>query len=636
MINNLKKIKEEKSSNSIFENGEKNQIMNAMTQEIMNNYKKKIQNLEKENKKLIEDNDALNRNFEALNKKYSECQNLLKRLQDEVTLLRSKNEKNTIDIKDETIKISQKKIDELSQKLSSFQLQFKTMENKYKTEIEKLKLEKLELLKEKKARDILEKENKNKNEIENYQKKIKELNDKIAKLNANFESEKKERKDLIKNINILENEKEKLIQENKLMYESLEIEREKLSNQLKKENELLKKLKAKPEKDIELEKQLNNALELIESLRNELDIQKANNSFNELNSKNLIEELEKLRNKNKNLTPKFKEISFVIQKTIKIKKPVVYYIKKNISFEFKGKNKPILVLTKPNSFLIKKVVKEQKKEEKPKIIIQKERNFEIIIPKRKKVFKNLVFYSNIKDVIFEGNQDKIKNELKTIQINFKDLILNFTENNNNNIIEEFNKKEKFLENKIEKLSNLIKNQITSIIKDGIKLREDAKYYKRNQEYEMKKLKENYEAKLTKKRNKKYTLKNEITELKNTIEDLKKHQIDLTKINKLVENIREITSRLKLTFESLEMCIICKNCNRLDRKMYCLECGHSLCVNCMHQITNKQCVVCKSSYKPDKSYDNCSLNDLIARYNYSKLQIDSDLELMISTIQKYLI
>ena len=44
MINNLKKIKEEKSSNSIFENGEKNQIMNAMTQEIMNNYKKKIQN----------------------------------------------------------------------------------------------------------------------------------------------------------------------------------------------------------------------------------------------------------------------------------------------------------------------------------------------------------------------------------------------------------------------------------------------------------------------------------------------------------------------------------------------------------------------------------------------------------------
>ena len=125
-------------------------------------------------------------------------------------------------------------------------------------------------------------------------------------------------------------------------------------------------------------------------------------------------------------------------------------------------------------------------------------------------------------------------------------------------------------------------------------------------------------------------------MKNTIEDLKKHQIDLTKINKLVENIKEITSRLKLTFDSLQMCIICKNCNRLDRKMYCLECGHSLCVNCMHQSTNLQCVVCKSSYKPDKSYENCSLNDLIARYNYSKLQIDSDLELMISTIQKYLI
>ena len=42
MINNLKRIKEEKSSNSIFENGDsKNQIMSTMTQEIMNNHKKK-------------------------------------------------------------------------------------------------------------------------------------------------------------------------------------------------------------------------------------------------------------------------------------------------------------------------------------------------------------------------------------------------------------------------------------------------------------------------------------------------------------------------------------------------------------------------------------------------------------------
>ena len=106
MINNLKRIKEEKSSNSIFENGDsKNQIMSTMTQEIMNNHKKKIQNLEKENRRQLEDNEATNRNFEALSKKYSECQNLLKRLQDELTLLRSKNEKNSFDIKDETIKI---------------------------------------------------------------------------------------------------------------------------------------------------------------------------------------------------------------------------------------------------------------------------------------------------------------------------------------------------------------------------------------------------------------------------------------------------------------------------------------------------------------------------------------------------
>ena len=126
MINNLKRIKEEKSSNSIFENGDsKNQIMSTMTQEIMNNHKKKIQNLEKENRRLLEDNEATNRNFEALSKKYSECQNLLKRLQDELTLLRSKNEKNSFDIKDETIKISQKKIEELNLKLSSLNLQFK-------------------------------------------------------------------------------------------------------------------------------------------------------------------------------------------------------------------------------------------------------------------------------------------------------------------------------------------------------------------------------------------------------------------------------------------------------------------------------------------------------------------------------
>ena len=635
MINNLKRIKEEKSSNSIFENGDsKNQIMSTMTQEIMNNHKKKIQNLEKENRRLLEDNEATNRNFEALSKKYSECQNLLKSLQDELTLLRSKNEKNSFDIKDETIKISQKKIEELNLKLSSLNLQFKSMENKYKNEIDKLRLEKIELIKEKKARETLEKENKNKNEIENLQKIIKELNEKLSKVSLNFESEKKEKKELLRNLNILENEKEKLIQENKLMYESLEKEREKLNEQLKKENELMKQLKNKPQKDIELEKKLVNALELIDSLKNELEIQKATNQFNELNSKSLYDELEKLRNRNKNLTPKYKEISFLIPKRIIIKKPIIYHIFKNGSVELKKKKKDIFILEKQYDFKINKIVREPIKQNE--VIISKQIiNFSLIQNQIKK-YKDLKTFNIIQDLCFEGSKDKIKSEFKNIQLNFKELIINFTENNNNNIIESFGEKEKILENKIEKLSNIIKNQITPIIKAGIKLKEDTKYYKRNQEYEMKKLKDQYEAKLTKKRNKKYTLKNEITELKNTIEDLKKHQIDLTKINKLVENIKEITSRLKLTFESLQMCIICRNCNRLDRKIYCLECGHSVCVNCMHENKNKQCIECKSSYKPDNAYENCSLNNLIARYNYSKLQIDSDLELMITTIQNYLI
>ena len=162
---------------------------------------------------------------------------------------------------------------------------------------------------------------------------------------------------------------------------------------------------------------------------------------------------------------------------------------------------------------------------------------------------------------------------------------------------------------------------------------------------MKKLKDETEKKLEKKRNKKYTLKKTIEELKSTIEDMEKKKIDLSEIKKLFELVSNITNRLNLTFDNLQMAFKCKLCNEVKDKMLCLpSCGHSICSDCLYQ--NKQneeskntqiqnCVECGEYISNDKLPSNFSLNGFIARYKYAKQQVESDLDTMVKSIKAYI-
>ena len=156
--------------------------------------------------------------------------------------------------------------------------------------------------------------------------------------------------------------------------------------------------------------------------------------------------------------------------------------------------------------------------------------------------------------------------------------------------------------------------------------------------DIKKLTDTYEAKLTKKRNKKYSLKNEIKDLNDKIAHLNQTKVDLTEINKLFNQISEIVSRLKLTIDTLQNSINCKNCNATNKKMIILDCGHSLCKDCVSNPKLQSCIECqynfKSSIKPNY-IENYSLNNISSRYGYVRQQVEGDLDLVLSTIQGYL-
>lgn len=669
MINNLLKLRNESrksSSRLVVDPSEnKDQILTNLTSEAFNEYKKKIQTLRKDNQNLLNELDATNRNFDVINKKYNESQNLIKRLNEELLKLKSKGGgaegEGDLNMEDK-IKSYTKKIDELYSENELLKKQLsesKTRLNRVDSELRR------------KKNDIAQVEQQNlkveelKTENEKLNKENLFLQTKLKAFMAENQSNKKEMANLSKTALELNNEKQKLLNEKKLLENNLEQARQKLLDEINSKDEIIQKFKQKGNEDKELENKLKEIQSKYEQLQEELSIEKNNNVFNDMNNKNLLEEINKLKNNKKwNKVNKIK--SYVAVVLIKGKTQIKNKVNKFSPQKLK-------IIKDVNKIQISSMSnkKNQRKfdtesfdlvgEIDINIINQNTNNLKDNKDKDNYNSKNMI-QSSVNTVIITRdltNIFKLKENIKNMVVNQLNI---FVENNTNNF-NTIENKIKDLENKVNKIStninkfkediydylclkfNSLKSENGLLIEKNEQCQREVDLFKRKYDYDMKQIKDEMEKKLEKKRNKKYNLKKTIEELKKTIEDMEKKKIDLSEIKKLFELVSNISKRLNLTFDNLQMAFKCKICNEVKDKMLCLPiCGHSVCDKCLYQDkVNEEsktpqihrCVECGNDIMDDNIPYNFSLNAFVARYNYAKQQVESDLEMMVKSIQAYI-
>ena len=664
MINNLLKLRTEsrKSSERIIVDASENkdERLNNLTNEVFTEYKKKIQSLRKDNQNLLNELDATNRNFDVINQKYNESQNLIRRLNEELLKLKSRpgNEESdqTFNLENK-IKSYTKKIDELYSQNEYLKHQVSEYKNKFIKAENELKNKKNDTIQ-------IEKNNQKYEELKEEKEKLAKenlfLQTKLKTFMTEVNNSKKEIANLSKAILELDNINKKLTNEKKILENNLEQAREKLMIEINSKEDLIKKFKEKGNEDKELKAKFEELNKKYEEIQEELSLEKSNNTFNEMNNKNLLQEINQLKNpKRWNQNNKIKSYVAVVL--------------------LKGKPQPKNKVNKFNNLRLKEehgIIKIQLSGQK--------------INKKNKIKK---FNTGLFDLIGEielnftgtpkqiesGNNFNSKNKIeslastviitrdmsKIIQLkeNIKNMIVNqiniFVENNNEN----FTKMNEKIEN-LEKKLNISNDNLTkfkqnnfdylcikynSLINENNLLQEknnqctkEVELFKRKYDYDINKIKDEMEKKLEKKRNKKYILKKQIEELKNTILDMEKKKIDLSEIKKLFELVSNISKRLNLTFDNLQMAFKCKICNEVKDKMLCLPtCGHSVCTQCLYRNEDSlerqisKCFECGNNLDDSNIPYNYSLNAFIARYKYAKQQVESDLEMMVKAIQAYI-
>ena len=664
MINNLLKLRTEsrKSSERIIVDAleNKDERLNNLTNEVFVEYKKKIQNLRKDNQNLLNELDATNRNFDVINLKYNESQNLIKRLNEELLKLKSRpgNEESEPTINQEDkIKSYTKKIDELyaqNEYLRHQLSEYKNKLNKANDEIKKKKSDTTQIEQNNQKYDQL-KEEKEKIVKENLflQTKLK------AFMNENLNN-KKEIANLSKAILELNDMKQKLSDENKILETNLEQARQKLINEINAKESTIKKFKEKANEDKDLKEKLKELSKKYEEIKEELSLEKSNNAFNEMNNKNLLQEINLLKNPKKwNSTNVIK--SYVSVVLIKRKAQQKNKINKFNNIKLKEEKNIIKIqLNGVNTYKKDKIKKFNTN--LFDLIGEVELTFKNT-PKKIETQNNFNLKNKIASLTCTVILTRDMSKITKLKENIKNMIVNqiniFVENNNDNFkimnekIENLEKKlnisstnlTKFKQNSFDYLClkyNSLKNENNLLQEKNTQCTKEVELFKRKYDYDINKLKDEMEKKLEKKRNKKYELKKQIEELKNIIIDMEKKKIDLSEIKKLFELVSNISKRLNLTFDNLQMAFKCKICNEVKDKMLCLpSCGHSVCTQCLYkneeslerQIT--RCFECGNDLDGANIPYNYSLNAFIARYKYAKQQVESDLEMMVKTIQAYI-
>ena len=665
MINNLLKLRTEsrKSSERIIVDASENkdQIMNNLTNEVFTEYKKKLQNLRKDNQNLLNELEATNRNFDVINKKYNESQNLIKRLNEELLKLKSRptseESENNINYEDK-IKSYTKKIDELYSQNEYLKHQLNEYKNKYNKIDSELKKKKNE------TNQTNELNNQKFDEIKIEKEKLAKenlfLQTKLKTFMNETNNSKKEIANLSKAIIELDNMKQKLLNENKILENNLEQARNKLIYEINIKEDLIKKFKEKGNEDKIMKEKYEEIKKKYEEIQEELSLEKSNNAFNEMNNKNLLQEINQLKNPKKwNSSNKIKSyVSVVLIKSKTQPKNKINKFNSSKLKEVKGEIK--IKLTASSEHKKKKI----KKFDTSLFDLMGEIELKIIpTPKKVEIEHNFNSKNKIESLTSTVIITRDMSKIIQLKENIKNMIVNqiniFVQNNNDNFtqiskkIENLDKKlnksnetlVKFKQNIFDYLCikfNSLKNENNLLQEKNNQCSKEVELFKRKYDYDIKKLKDEMEKKLEKKRNKKHILKKQIEELKNTIIDMEKKKIDLSEIKKLFELVSNISQRLNLTFDNLQMAFKCKICNEVKDKMLCLpSCGHSVCTQCLYKDENSgekqisRCFECGNNVDDTNIPYNYSLNGFIARYKYAKQQVESDLEMMVKSIQAYI-
>ena len=665
MINNLLKLRTEsrKSSERIIVDASENkdQIMNNLTNEVFTEYKKKLQNLRKDNQNLLNELEATNRNFDVINKKYNESQNLIKRLNEELLKLKSRptseESENNINYEDK-IKSYTKKIDELYSQNEYLKHQLNEYKNKYNKIDSELKKKKNE------TNQTNELNNQKYDEIKIEKEKLAKenlfLQTKLKTFMNETNNSKKEIANLSKAILELDNMKQKLLNENKILENNLEQARNKLIYEINIKEDLIKKFKEKGNEDKIMKEKYEEIKKKYEEIQEELSLEKSNNAFNEMNTKNLLQEINQLKNPKKwNSSNKIKSyVSVVLIKSKTQPKNKINKFNSSKLKEVKGEIK--LKLTASSEHKKNKI----KKFDTSLFDLMGEIELKIIpTPKKLEIENNFNSKNKIESLTSTVIITRDMSKIIQLKENIKNMIVNqiniFVQNNNDNFtqiskkIENLDKKlnksnetlVKFKQNIFDYLCikfNSLKNENNLLQEKNNQCTKEVELFKRKYDYDIKKLKDEMEKKLEKKRNKKHILKKQIEELKNTIIDMEKKKIDLSEIKKLFELVSNISQRLNLTFDNLQMAFKCKICNEVKDKMLCLpSCGHSVCTQCLYKDENSgekqisRCFECGNNVDDTNIPYNYSLNGFIARYKYAKQQVESDLEMMVKSIQAYI-
>ena len=146
-----------------------------------------------------------------------------------------------------------------------------------------------------------------------------------------------------------------------------------------------------------------------------------------------------------------------------------------------------------------------------------------------------------------------------------------------------------------------------------------------------------DSKIEKTKIKKRNYKKEVESLTHNINIMiqnKQNYVDISEIKALFNQLNEIFERLKLTMETFQINLNCKHCFEIKNKLIQLSCGHSLCEDCF-KVENS-CIECEKVINKQTSQDNLFTNNVIARYNYAKQQIESDINFVITTLNDYFI